>query len=138
MPGFLSAIAVREVEGDDRKWVLLEDCVYHLKADDGEEFVHAPIGFVTDFGSIPRLLWWVRGLNPTGKLRRAYVIHDKLYQAPVIRTATSARTCTREEADQVLLEASEVLGANWIQRRMIYRGVRMGGWVAWNAHREPI
>jgi hypothetical protein len=33
-------------------------------------------GFVTDFGSIPRLLWWI--FNPTEWI--SYILHDKLYE----------------------------------------------------------
>lgn len=135
MAGFLSPLRIEEIEGDDRRWRLLDACPYHLRAPDGQEWVDVPAGFVTDFGSIPRAFWWMPGLSPFGKLRRAYAVHDKLYQAPVVRTATTARAIGREEADQTLLEACDVLGANWVNRRVIYRGVRMGGWIAWNRHR---
>jgi hypothetical protein len=135
MAGFLDTLAIKEIDGEDRKWQLLAPCPYHLKAADGDEWVDAPMGFITNFGSIPRPLWGLPGLSPFGKLRRAYVIHDKLYQAPVVRTATTARAIDREEADQILLEACEVLGANWLNRRIIFRAVRLGGGVSWHRYR---
>ena len=136
MSGFLAPLLIREIDGDDRRWQLREPCIYYLRSPDGAEWVEAPLGFVTDFGSIPQALWWVPGLSPFGKFRRAYVIHDKLYQAPVVRTATTARVIDRQDADAILLEACDVLGANWLNRRIIYRGVRVGGWVAWGKHRR--
>lgn len=136
MSGFLAPLRIEEIDGDDRRWRLLEPCTYHLGSPDGAEWVDVPSGFITDFGSIPRALWWVRGLSPFGKFRRAYCVHDKLYKAPVVRTATSARAITRAEADAILLEAMDVLGANWLNRRIVYRGVRMGGMFAWNGHRK--
>jgi hypothetical protein len=136
MAGFLGPLRIEEMPGDDRQWRLLEPCIYHLQTAEGAEWVEAPIDFPTDFGSIPRPLWGLPGLSPFGKLRRAYVIHDKLYQAPVVRTATSARAIDRAEADRILLEACAVLGANWLNRKVIYRAVRIGGRMAWNRYRR--
>lgn len=136
MAGFLGPLRVEEVAGDDRRWRLLEPCIYHLTAADGAEWVEAPLGMLTDFGSVPRPLWGIPGLSPFGKLRRAFCIHDKLYQAPVVRTATTARVIDRAEADRILLEACDVLGASWLNRRIIYRGVRLGGMIAWGKHRR--
>jgi hypothetical protein len=141
MSQFLAPLRVEEIEGDDCRWRLLEPCVYHLKELNGPEWVMAGKGFETDFGSIPRFLWWLPSFHPNGRFRRAYVIHDKLYQEPVIlnRSAegvVSVRICHRDEADEILLEAITVLGANWVAKRLIYRGVRLGGWHAWNKHRS--
>lgn len=136
MAGFLSPLKIEEVDGDDRRWVLLEPCEYFLKGPYGDERVVAEAGFETDFGSIPEFLWGVPGLSPFGKLRRAYVIHDKLYfDRLIIRSDGRARLCDRAEADRVLLEAITVLGANVFQRASIYAGVRIGGGRPWDAHR---
>lgn len=136
MAGFLAALKIEEIPGDDQQWRLLEPCIYHLQAPEGAEFVEAPIGFVTDFGSIPRALWNIPGLSPFGKYRRAYVIHDKLYVAPVVRTVNTARAITRGEADAILEEAMAVLGANWLIRKTVKSGVRLGGWLPWKRHRD--
>lgn len=137
MAGFLKPLRIEEIVGDNRRWRLLDDCPYHLHALDGKEWVDVPAGFVTDFGSIPRPLWSLPGLSPFGKYRRAYAVHDKLYVAPVLRIGNlRVRVIDRDEADHILLEALEVLGANWLVRRTIWAGVRTGGWVAWNRHRQ--
>lgn len=137
MPGFLAPLRIEEIDGDDRRWTLLEECIYDLLEPGGPEFARAKKGFVTDFGSIPRLLWWVRGLSPFGRLRRAYTIHDLLYQQPVIcLRAGGHRPVTRKEADRILLEGCAVLGASWLNRRLIYRGVRLWGWVTWRRYRR--
>jgi hypothetical protein len=137
MAGFLEPLAIREIPGDDRRWILMEPCRYYLKTLHGDEYVEAETHFVTDLGSIPRPLWWVPGLSPFGRLRRGYVIHDKLYQTPVVHHVNGgARAIGRDEADLILLEACIVLEANWLNRRVIYRGVRIGGEGAWNGHRD--
>lgn len=137
MPGFLSPLRIEEIPGDDRRWVLLDECIYDLTEPNGPEWVCVGKGFITDFGSIPRLLWWVRGLSPFGRLRRAYTVHDQLYQRPLVRVRTGGeRPVTRKEADRHLLDGCKVLGASWLNRRLIYRGVRMWGWVTWRRYRR--
>lgn len=135
MAGFLGPLKVEEMP-DGRHWRLLEPCVYHLKTADGDEWVEAPAGFVTDFGSIPRPLWSLPGLSPHGTWRRAYVIHDKLFKAPVVRTATSARPCSFTEANGILREGMDVLGAPWILRQIVWSAVMTGGRLAWNRERR--
>ncbi|MDO8632200.1 MAG: DUF1353 domain-containing protein [Phycisphaerales bacterium] len=136
MAGFLSPLAIREIEGDERHWILLEPCVYHLGDEHGEEWIEAPVTFVTDFGSIPQMFWNLPGLSPFGKYRRAYVIHDKLYVAPVVRSETNARVIDRGEVDGILKEALGVLGANWMTRQTIWSAVRVGGRFPWNCYRH--
>jgi hypothetical protein len=136
MAGFLDTLAVKEIDGDDQRWRLLEPCLYHLKVPDGDEWVDVPIGFVTDFGSIPRLLWGVPGLSPFGKYRRAYVVHDKLFRAPVVRSALSARAISFSETNDILREAMQVLGANWWLRQFVWTGVSTGGRLSWNRYRH--
>jgi hypothetical protein len=86
--------------------------------------ITVPLGFVTDLASVPRLLWNV--LPPMGGYSDAAVVHDFLY-------ATNG--LARGQADAVLREAMEVCGVRPWQRWLIYRGVRAGGWHAWNDHR---
>lgn len=136
MAGFLSPLSIQEIDGDDTHWMLLEPCVYHLREPDGEEWVEAPVGFVTDFGSIPRLFWNLPGLSPFGAYRRAYVIHDKLFLAPVVRTIDRARAIGFREANAILLEAMQVLGAGWWVRSMVRSGVSTGGWFTWRRYRQ--
>jgi hypothetical protein len=136
MPGFLSPLRIEEIDGDDRRWRLIDKCIFHLTDANGPEWVCVEEHFVTDFGSIPRLLWWVRGLSPFGRLRRAYVVHDQLYQRPCVQSKAGTRPVARKEADRILLEGCHVLGASWLNRRIIYRGVRLGGWVTWRRYRR--
>lgn len=84
-----------------------------------------PVGFYTDFASVPRL-----GLIYAMLGDRAHepaVIHDWLYYSAVT---------TREISDRVLMEAMVVMDLPFWQRYPIYWGVRVGGWHAWNDHRK--
>ena len=122
MSGFLNPIRAEDSEdGVHRK--LLEDIVYHVGKSESKDKIVVPAGFVTDGGSVPRPLWGI--VSPWGKASKPYILHDWLYH-------TQDRT--RLVSDAVLLEAMEVVGVNWFQRWLIYRGVRLGGWMAWNEH----
>ena len=58
---------------------------------------------------------------------KAAVIHDYLY---------ASQPCSREDADQVFLEAMQVLGCGWCRRTVIYQSVRWFAGGAWKAHAE--
>lgn len=100
---------------DGRNWLLSHGFTFGSVI--LERVIEVPEGFVTDFASIPRVLWNL--YPPTGVYGKAAVIHDYLY-----RTAYYA---TREQADAVLLEAMIDLGVGPRTRWLIYHGVRIGG-----------
>lgn len=83
--------------------------------------IEVPEGFLTDFASIPRILW--RYLDPEDPcVLYPSVVHDYLY---------SAQPCSREVADKVFVEAMALAGARWDQRVAAYRAVRMFGGGHW-------
>lgn len=133
MSDFHGELDVRYL-GNDR-WLLLSPFEFHLGSPDGAEYVRVGAGFVTDFASIPRILWSV--MHPTGKSGRAAVIHDCAYRCGYVSvTDGSIRWITRAEADRIFLDAMEVLGVGWLSRRLQYRAVRIGGGHAWMKHRK--
>jgi hypothetical protein len=87
---------------------------------DGEPYV-VPADFETDLDSVPRLplaYWLVKG-----RATKSAVLHDYLYTIKM----------PRAWADKVMLEAMKVEGVNAFMRRLIWAGVRAGGWKAYNA-----
>lgn len=87
--------------------------------------ITVPVGFYTDFASVPRLGIVYAMLGD--RAHEPAVVHDWLYY--------SALT-DRHMADNILMEAMVVLGLPFWQRYPIWWGVRIGGWVAWNEHRK--
>ena len=79
--------------------------------------IEVPAGFVTDFASTPRWLWWL--VPPYGTYAWPSVIHDWLYF-----TDTGG---TRREADEAFREAMQDAGVPRWQRWLLYVGVRIGG-----------
>jgi len=89
------------------------------------EWVVVPTGLETDLGSIPRFL---QGVFPKdGKAMFAYILHDHLYKLGVYSRSTS---------DDILREAMNALGVRWYIQVCVRFGLRIGGWYAWNKHRE--
>lgn len=117
MSSFTTPLELEYLDG--RQWKLTAE--FDFASDTLERIVRVPCGFVTDFASIPRVLWPL--LPPTGAYGKAAVIHDNLYRHP-----RSVRPyVTRIQADRTLREGMTALRVNFFVRWIIYLGVRIGG-----------
>lgn len=90
------------------------------------KLITVPVGFKTDYASIPRLP--VVFLLFDGWGNRAAVIHDWLY---------TTQMCTRELADRVFREALLVCGVPAWRAQAMYLGVREFGASHWPAPGQP-
>lgn len=106
-------------------WTVNEPMDYEVGSVGSGEKITVPKGQTTDFGSVPQALWWI--ISPIGRATRAFVLHDYLY---------TVQKYSRIKSDQILLEAMGVLRVPWLRRHAIYRGVRLGGWMAWAQHKK--
>ena len=109
---------------DNRDWMLVQDLEYTI-GNTGVS-IKIPKGFVTDFASIPQVLWSF-GLSPHGRYSKAAIVHDYLYWA---------QCCTRKQADNILLIAMKESSVGPIMETEIYKGVRIGGKSSWKANKE--
>ena len=116
MSRFTSILLVSPL-ADGKTWALMREFGY---IEDSGDQITAPVGFETDFASIPRIFWPF--LPKWGKYGNAAVIHDWLYWE---------QKRPRAAADAVLLEGMVVLGVNALVRYLIYGAVRLFGWTAW-------
>lgn len=127
---FLTKLELEFIDG--RLWLLTAPLRYETKY---REIVDVPSGFVTDFASVPRVLWNV--LPPIGRYGEAAVVHDWLYQKRVVLTCLQqTRLIDRGEADRTLLQAMAETDVARLTRWTIYAGVRSGGWLPWKHYRE--
>lgn len=85
--------------------------------------VRVPIGFVTDFASIPRMFWSL--LRPDGIYSYAAIIHDFLYWEQYL---------SREMSDAILKLCMEDFNIDPTVVRAVHTGVRLGGGFAWDAN----
>ena len=87
--------------------------------------VKIPAGFLSDGASIPRVFWGI--FSPFGEYLKAALVHDFLYS----KDSTDLFPCDRLTADLIFKEAMFNIGIGWLQRGIIYRAVRMGGWASY-------
>ncbi len=105
---------------DSQTRVLMREFGYDVGAEGRQDQITVPVGFETDFASVPRPFWAI--LPKWGKYGNAAVIHDWLYWE---------QERPRPAADAVLLEGMVVLGVSAVVRQTIYTAVRLFGWLAW-------
>lgn len=117
--------AVRPIPPSYRWYRLLDPVSYDVGEPLSGDRITVPVGFETDFASIPRSLWSI--LPPFDKHLPAAIIHDYLY---------TIQTRTRKECDAIFLESMQVLGVGWFRRQIMHKGVRAGGWRSWNKAAE--
>ena len=140
MTRVLTRIRVECLDGD--RWRLLEPFVV---VTDRLGRIDVPAGFITDFNSTPRLLW---NILPPTECGEASVPHDLLYREGVL----NGRAITLEDADAVHAELVAWIGSaddpathdpdvpprrplSALRQFCYHRGLRLGGWVAWNKYR---
>ena len=113
-PRFLNPLVLEYMDG--RNWKLVHAFDYCTDVD-ALFTVNVPEGFITDFASIPKILWNI--LPPTGAYGKAAVVHDYLYRTPGLTT--------RLDADNVFREAMKALGVGAFRRNLMYLAVHLFG-----------
>lgn len=112
-------------------WVVEESFFWLLRYDNPYGWiVTAEKNFVTNYGSIPRILRPF--FDPTKY--NSYVLHDAMYAHKVKYHQANKEymLLTRKEADIILLEWIRYEWAWFLERLFIYLGVRIGWWIAWH------
>lgn len=82
--------------------------------------VRVPIGFVTDFASIPRVFWTL--IPPDSRYSYAAIVHDYLYWEQYL---------SRETSDNIFKFLMEDFKINTVTVNAIYSAVRLAGGFAW-------
>ncbi|HEY96556.1 MAG TPA: DUF1353 domain-containing protein [Dehalococcoidia bacterium] len=108
---------------DGRTWVTRKDFGYDIGEEGSGNTIDVPIGFMTDFASVPRFLWMI--IPRWGKYGNAAIIHDYLYWE---------QKRSRKEADDVFLEAMGVLGVSPSTKWVMHKAVRVFGGFAWRGN----
>lgn len=118
---FLTSLQVRRAsDGEAGAWELTAPLLYSSNV--LPKVIIVPIGFRTDFASVPRLplAYWLFG----NAADEAAVIHDYLY-------TNNVSGVTRKQADEVFAEASAVLKVPAWRRGPMWLGVRLFGGSHW-------
>lgn len=122
---FTRILPPNELNGNRQLYELTEDLSYQSEI---LGLITVPKGFLTDFASIPRIVWNV--IDPEDPcVLYPSVIHDALYSWS--GAMPDSKLFTRDQADQVLREAMVICGARIDQRAIVYRMVRLFGGSHW-------
>lgn len=105
----------------DDIWELTEPLVY----ESAHGTFTVPVGFRTDFASVPRapIAWWFCG----GNGEAAAVVHDWLYKVGIT---------SKDVADRVFYTALRDMGVSPFKASVMYQAVRIGGWPPWTKYRS--
>lgn len=110
---------------DGRSWVLREEFGYDVGEIGSGDTIDVPVGFITDFASVPRPLWWL--FPRWGRYGNAAVIHDFCYWE---------QSRSRKRADEIFLEAMGVLKVRICTRYILFWSVYVFGSLAWRSRRH--
>ena len=137
MSVFTNDLVTRWVPATGR-WVLTETFEFHSGEYRSGLFVRCEAGMESDLASIPRAVRWL--VPKVGKDAQASVVHDRVYRDGfmLMRVAGHEKpvAVSRGMADSMYYQAMLALGVGRLRREAIYRGLQVGGWVAWNRYRR--
>ena len=155
---FIGVYDTKPTGYEGNTWVFQEDFGFLRK--DGI-LVVSPKGSRTDGASLPRFFWRILGHPLHGGNKYWSAGHDSGYQGSVILINTYKYVGTPEKIfdswrdldphgfihradlnrkwfDLNMLETMEFMKVGWLKRRMVYRGVRLGGRKAYRKDAEGI
>jgi hypothetical protein len=107
--GFIQGnVAAEEV--DENSWSLLRPVIYEGR----DQTFEVPIGFVTDFASVPAAFTWL--VPRYGVYTKAAVLHDFLCDGALV---------SRADADGIFRRSMRELGVSLLRRWVMWSAVRL-------------
>lgn len=106
---------------------------YHVLADSQvqEYNLVIPEGFVTDFASVPRILWPL--FPPYGRAMPASILHDYIYTVHPKEVELTPEV-ERYWADRLFYIAMRAIGIGKFQAKLMYWAVRWFGGSRYRSH----
>lgn len=116
---FITLLNCKQIEDD--LWELTAPLIYECAHGRFE----VPVGFRTDFASVPRapIAFWFAGAIGES----AAVVHDFLYKHGGV---------SKDTADRVFYTALRDMGVPPFKASVMYQAVRLGGWPMWKKYRS--
>ena len=116
---FLSRLIIEDIT--DSVWKLHQPLVFFS---DVLGRIEVPKDFYTDLASVPKVPFVYEAWG--NRSHYEAVVHDYLYRIDSVPQAT------REEADDIFLEAMAARGKSLTVRKPMHWGVRLGGWTSYH------
>jgi hypothetical protein len=111
---------------DGRHFQVNEAFTFRIGGRHSPYAVVVPAGFVTDFASTPRFIWWL--YPPFGRYLKAAVLHDFL---------CSILGLEKRLVDAVFWTAMRASKCRWWEIFPIYYAVRVFGWIVYKPTQRP-
>jgi len=113
---FTGDVVVRELSGDEgSRWQLVEPLTYTGR----HEQFEVPVGFTTDFASVPQALTWL--VPRYGRYTKASILHDYLW------AQCRAGRFSWADADGILRRTMRELDVPFLRRWLMWAAVRLAG-----------
>lgn len=103
------------------KWKVYKEFEYHVGQYPSEEIIKVPVGFITNFASVPRIFWFI--ISPIDEHGKAAVIHDFCYYI--------GYNASKKRCDDIFREALQVLKCSKWKIFFMYWSVRIFGYNTW-------
>ena len=116
-----------EFDGTPDLWRIDKDISYI--SDSGYE-VTVKEGATTDGASIPKPLKFLFAQLSNPKISVPAAFHDQLYKTH------GGGTFTQKQSDMLFREALQAAGVPYWKATMMYRGLRLAGWIAWGSKKH--
>lgn len=116
---FHENILVESYGDDGKQWILRRTFKFYYKTSLCKVYIRVPIGFITDFATIPRSLYSI--FPPIGRYNKAAMMHDYLYDA------SCHLKISRKDCDLFFLQSMEILGVKKWVRYALFLAVRLFG-----------
>lgn len=124
MSRFTGYLYIQFQEEPARSAKLMEDLIWEVDHEGSGKFVIIKKGFLSDGGTIPRIVWPI--LPPWGdRATRAYILHDYL-RSCISWGTPHPYAPTFEECDRQLLLALQALKVDPVRTYLVYGTV----WIA--------
>ncbi|WP_205691074.1 DUF1353 domain-containing protein [Cellulophaga sp. BC115SP] len=120
-------VMYREAPTDKSDWWELYEPFEETLSDGSTILI--PTGYVTDFASVPMLLWSF--FPPIGKYNRAALVHDYLYDLQYRQKELGEKAARKFADDQFLYLANKILPNDNFRHLLMYFAVRIFGLYAW-------
>lgn len=109
----------------ERVWEVLTPFQYDVSSLGSGITAHIPKGFITDLGSVPRVVWSY--ISPI-ECAQCFVLHDWLTENQyLVYHQDSGKLenipVSRARVDEILLESMVVMGVDSTKRLLIYKAV---------------
>lgn len=126
-------------QGFTNKWKAIFQLMspIRFKSDIAGGDIVVPVGFMSDFASIPKVAWAIFMSPDDPRIALGSIVHDWLYgnigNIPVLGAGNDRITLTRDQCDRILAyEAMNELGATKIQQDSVYKLLHLFGGAAFN------